>query len=68
VLDRGDVVPIGDPDLGLFGTGVPIQFSAAKTDLDDPPPRLGEHNEKVYGDLLGYPPERLRSLVDGGVI
>lgn len=68
VLDRGEVVPIGDPDLGLYGTGVPIRFSAARTDLDGPPPHLGEHNEAVYGDLLGYPTDRLKALVDGGVI
>ena len=26
------------------------------------PPRLGEHNEKIYGDALGFPPERLAEL------
>ena len=26
------------------------------------PPRLGEHNDKIYGDTLGYPPERLVDL------
>jgi crotonobetainyl-CoA:carnitine CoA-transferase CaiB-like acyl-CoA transferase len=68
VLERGEVVPIGDPDLGLFGAGVPIRFSAATTDLDGPVPHLGEHNESVYGDLLGYPADRLKSLADDGVI
>ncbi len=26
------------------------------------PPRLGEHNEAIYGDVLGYGPERLEDL------
>jgi crotonobetainyl-CoA:carnitine CoA-transferase CaiB-like acyl-CoA transferase len=26
------------------------------------PPRLGEHNEKIYGEALGLPPERLAEL------
>ena len=26
------------------------------------PPRLGEHNDKIYGETLGYPPERLVDL------
>jgi formyl-CoA transferase len=26
------------------------------------PPRLGEHNDRIYGEALGYPPERLADL------
>jgi len=26
------------------------------------PPRLGEHNEKIYGDVLGLPPEQVAEL------
>jgi crotonobetainyl-CoA:carnitine CoA-transferase CaiB-like acyl-CoA transferase len=26
------------------------------------PPRLGEHNDAIYGGVLGYPPERLADL------
>jgi len=32
------------------------------------PPRLGEHNEEIYGDALGYGAERVRELRDAGVI
>jgi formyl-CoA transferase len=31
-------------------------------------PTLGEHNEEVYGQLLGFPPERLAQLKQDGVI
>jgi crotonobetainyl-CoA:carnitine CoA-transferase CaiB-like acyl-CoA transferase len=32
------------------------------------PLKLGEHNEEIYGGLLGYSPERLQELRDAGVI
>jgi crotonobetainyl-CoA:carnitine CoA-transferase CaiB-like acyl-CoA transferase len=32
------------------------------------PPRLGEHNEEIYGDLLGYDKERIAALKEAGVI
>jgi crotonobetainyl-CoA:carnitine CoA-transferase CaiB-like acyl-CoA transferase len=32
------------------------------------PPRLGEHNERVYGESLGYGPERLTALTERGII
>jgi crotonobetainyl-CoA:carnitine CoA-transferase CaiB-like acyl-CoA transferase len=32
------------------------------------PPRLGEHNQKIYGDLLGVSNEYLDQLKTSGVI
>jgi crotonobetainyl-CoA:carnitine CoA-transferase CaiB-like acyl-CoA transferase len=32
------------------------------------PPRLGEHNEGVYGETLGYGAARLRELAERGII
>jgi crotonobetainyl-CoA:carnitine CoA-transferase CaiB-like acyl-CoA transferase len=32
------------------------------------PPRLGEHNEEIYGDLLGYDKKRIAELAESGVI
>lgn len=32
------------------------------------PPRIGEHNDEVYGDELGFSAERLRALASAGVI
>ena len=32
------------------------------------PPRLGEHNEEIYGDLLGYDKKRIGELAESGVI
>ncbi|RAY15868.1 CoA transferase [Actinomadura craniellae] len=72
VRDRGEVVPLAHPRYDrageLYGTGVPIVFSAAETALDEPAPALGEHNAEIYGDLLGYDAERLAALAADGVI
>jgi CoA:oxalate CoA-transferase len=71
-LKRGDTVPILHPTLGSFEnipvTGVPIHFSNATVGFDRPSPAPGEHNQQVYGDLLGYSAERLAELHAGGVI
>lgn len=32
------------------------------------PPRLGQHNEEVYGDLLGYDSKKIGQLRESGVI
>jgi CoA:oxalate CoA-transferase len=32
------------------------------------PPKLGEHNSEIYGDLLGFSPEKLATLKTRGVI
>ena len=48
--------------------GVPIKFSEAHAAFDRPAPRVAEHNQAVYGELLGYSPERLRELEELGVI
>lgn len=32
------------------------------------PPRLGEHNQRVYGEVLGYSPEEVTALRERGVV
>ncbi len=32
------------------------------------PPRFGEHNEEIYGGLLGYSPEQLKELKEKNII
>jgi CoA:oxalate CoA-transferase len=74
VLAREEAVPLTHPVYGapanaeVYGMGVPIKFSEAHAGFDRPAPRVGEHNEAVYGELLGYSPERLRELEKMGVI
>jgi CoA:oxalate CoA-transferase len=53
---------------GVMATGVPIMFSSAHAGHDRPAPFVGQHNDDVYGDLLGYTPEQRDTLRSEGVI
>jgi crotonobetainyl-CoA:carnitine CoA-transferase CaiB-like acyl-CoA transferase len=72
VLAREECVPLSHPVHGataeVYGMGLPIKFSDAHAGFDRPAPGVGEHNQAVYGDWLGYSPERLRELAELGVI
>ncbi len=52
----------------MVGMGVPIVFSEGATGFDRPAPDLGEHNDLVYGELLGYSPQAIAALRADGVI
>lgn len=79
VMARHDTLPLkhpkyqrrphtGEPGDTPYGMGMPIKFSAARADFDEPPPELGQHNEIVYGDVLRYDAARIRKLKRNGVI
>lgn len=72
VLRRGETVPLVHPDHGrvddMVGMGVPIVFSEGSTGFDRSAPDLGEHNDLVYGGLLGYSPQAIAALRADGVI
>jgi CoA:oxalate CoA-transferase len=72
VVARGETVPLAHPKYGMvedvYGMGMPIKFSRAQAGFDAPPPGMGEHNEAVYGGLLGYSTERLEELKTQRVI
>jgi crotonobetainyl-CoA:carnitine CoA-transferase CaiB-like acyl-CoA transferase len=72
VVSRGDTVPLAHPRHGLvedvYGIGMPIHFSGASSGFDQPPPELGEHNQQVYGEWLGYSVEQIEELRTQGVI
>jgi len=53
---------------GIRAMGLPIRFSDAKAEFDQPPPGLGEHNQRVYGEILGYDANRIAELRAQGVI
>jgi crotonobetainyl-CoA:carnitine CoA-transferase CaiB-like acyl-CoA transferase len=48
--------------------GLPIKFSETHAGFDRPAPRVGEHNQTVYGEWLGYSAAQLRELQELGVI
>jgi len=66
VVSRGETVPLSHPKYGIvedvYGMGMPIRFSRAEAGFDAPPPGLGEHNDAVYGGLLGYSAARIEEL------
>jgi len=72
VLARGETVPLVHPKFGaveeVYGSGIPIQFSAATVGFDRAAPALGEDNELVYGQILGYSDEKIALLRTEGVI
>src|SRR5690606_408412 len=51
VLQRREVVPLVHPEHGhlegLYGSGLPVNFSRSRADLSQPAPGLGEQTEDV---------------------
>jgi crotonobetainyl-CoA:carnitine CoA-transferase CaiB-like acyl-CoA transferase len=66
---RGVYRSFPDPELGSMRVQGPVpRFSTTPGRVDHLGPALGEHNEEVYGGLLGLDAERRRELHDEGVI
>ena len=72
VVARGETMKLSHPKYGevddVFGMGMPLKFSGAQVGFNQPPPAVGEHNEAIYGELLGYSAERIVELRRDGVI
>jgi crotonobetainyl-CoA:carnitine CoA-transferase CaiB-like acyl-CoA transferase len=69
VRHRDMVVEMNHPRHGRVPTlGTPVKVDRAMSLDVKPPARLGEHTDEVLRGLLGYPPERVRSLRDGGIV
>ena len=66
VVQRGETVPLQHPKYGavedVYGMCMPITFSGSTVGFDQPPPELGEHNDMVFGQILGYSSERIAEL------
>jgi crotonobetainyl-CoA:carnitine CoA-transferase CaiB-like acyl-CoA transferase len=43
-------------------------MSEAGATLRRPAPLLGQHNEEIYGELLGYAPHQVAALRDSGIV
>jgi crotonobetainyl-CoA:carnitine CoA-transferase CaiB-like acyl-CoA transferase len=72
VMARGETVPLAHPKLGVIGEvigmGLPIRFSGSRASFDKPAPAVGQHNEEIYGSLLGYSEQRIQELKTRKVI
>jgi len=73
VVQRNETSPVCHPNYGseidLHTAGIPILFSDARTGFDDVLPiQIGEHNDQVLRDYLGYSPEKIAELRAQGVV
>ncbi|MFT3762274.1 MAG: CoA transferase [Pseudoxanthomonas sp.] len=68
IAARGMIVDVDYPEgrVGLFGT--PIKLSRTPAEACGLAPRLGQHNERVYADLLGLDAAELARLSAMGAI
>jgi crotonobetainyl-CoA:carnitine CoA-transferase CaiB-like acyl-CoA transferase len=67
---RGFFVPVEHPELGrtFEYAGAPYRFSETPWALRRRAPLLGEHNQEVYCDELGFGAEELVALREAGII
>jgi len=72
VQARGETVPLDHPKFGrvadVMGMGVPITFSDSPAPLLRAAPDVGQDNDLVYGDWLGYDGPAIEKLRASGVI
>jgi crotonobetainyl-CoA:carnitine CoA-transferase CaiB-like acyl-CoA transferase len=72
VQARGETVPLDHPKFGrvadVMGMGVPITFSGAAAIALRPAPCVGQDNDLVYGNWLGYSQPMIEKLRVDGVI
>jgi formyl-CoA transferase len=62
------MVPVEHPTRGRFTMPANLVRLSALPTTVTPAPLLGEHNEEVYGKLLGLTPEDLSALRSQGTI
>jgi CoA:oxalate CoA-transferase len=66
---RNFFVEIDHPATGRFKyPGAPYKLSATPWHVKRPAPLLGEHNEEVYGSVLGYSRRELAAMKKAGII
>jgi len=66
---RGDIVDVEDPEIGRVKMqAVYPRFSRTPGAIRRGAPKLGEHNQEIYGELLGLGPAEIDQLRRDGVI
>jgi crotonobetainyl-CoA:carnitine CoA-transferase CaiB-like acyl-CoA transferase len=48
--------------------GIPWRLSDTPGRISRPAPLLGEHNQYVFGDLLGLPDVEIHRLIEAGAL
>ena len=66
---RGSMVEVDDPVMGkLKMPAIVPRMSSGLGRVKHLAPSLGQHNDDIYGNLLGFSPEELAALKDEGVL
>jgi len=69
IAAREMMLDVDHPTLGpLRLPGIPIKMGASPGSVRKAPPMVGEDNDYVFGDLLGYSSDVVRALREDGVI
>lgn len=69
MLERGTVRVVQDPKLGeVLMPGMPLRFSGFEPNQPLDAAYLGEHNEAVLAEVLGYDAARIEALRAAGVL
>ena len=69
LIERGMIREVVDPVAGpVTIPGFPLAFDDQRPAADGPAPTLGQHNESVLRDLLGYDDDRIAALESAGVL
>src|SRR5579871_1497312 len=71
VIARGETVRLrhpAAPEADVYGPGLPVSFSDSAVGFDPAAPGIGEHNDEIYGAMLGYTSKELSALRAAGVI
>jgi crotonobetainyl-CoA:carnitine CoA-transferase CaiB-like acyl-CoA transferase len=69
VVAREMVVSMDYPGLGNVPVpGTPFKLSLTPGSISTRAPKIGEHNEEVYCDLLGYSRKELNKLKEEGIV
>lgn len=69
VLARDMVIDMKHPLLGDYkAVNFPVKFSETPGTVHSPAPLLGEHNDKILMEYLGYSEEAVKALYKAGVL
>jgi formyl-CoA transferase len=68
LLERGMLTEVQHPVVGPFVMpGCPVRLEDSPVQVTAAP-LLGQHNEEVYAEILGYTPEQVQQLRERGVL
>jgi len=68
LMERGMLTEVQHPVAGSFVMpGCPVRLEDSPVEVTAAP-LLGQHNEEVFAELLGYTPEQVRQLKERGIL